>query len=434
MENMRQTIRILDAKHHVGQEVTLEGWLFNIRSSGKIFFLQVRDGSGIMQAVAAKGQIPDEDFSRCEQLTQESSIRVQGTIREEPRSPGGFELQVTRTELLHQSAEYPIAKKEHGIEFLLDQRHLWIRTPRQVAILRIRDQIIWSMRSFFREQGFILTDTPILTPTACEGTTTLFETDYFDEKAYLSQSGQLYLEALAAALGQVYDFGPTFRAEKSKTRRHLIEFWMLDAEAAFMVQEESIKLQEELVIRIIKDVLASCSDQLAVIERNLEPLKRITGSFPRMTYDDAISWLQKKGSDIQSGDDLGADDETLLSNAHEKPVFITHYPTAIRAFYMKPDPQRADRVLCADLLAPEGYGEMIGGSQRIDDLQLLEKRFAEHKLPQKDFEWYLDLRRYGSFPHSGFGIGLERTVAWICGLEHVREAIPFPRLLNRLRP
>lgn len=427
-------IRIADAKEHVGKEVTIEGWILNLRSSGKIFFLQVRDGSGVLQAVAAKGELSDEDFARCETLTQESAVRVTGGIHPEPRSPGGFEMKITGITPYSVADEYPIAKKEHGVEFLLDHRHLWIRSPRQVAILRIRDHIIWSLRSFFREEGYVLTDTPILTPTACEGTTTLFETEYFDEKAYLSQSGQLYLEALAAAVGRVYDFGPTFRAEKSKTRRHLMEFWMLDAEAAFMDHEQSMALQERMVTRVVQDVLNQCRGELATLGRDTTGLAKIVPPFPRLTYDEAIAWLGAHGSDITLGDDLGADDETLLSNAHDKPVFITHYPTSIKAFYMKPLPDRPDRVLCADLLATEGYGEMIGGSQRIDDLQLLEQRFDEHKLPKKDFSWYLDLRRYGSFPHSGFGIGLERTVAWICGLDHVREAIPFPRTLNRLRP
>lgn len=431
---MDMSIRIADAKEHVGKEITIDGWILNLRSSGKIFFLQVRDGSGVLQAVAAKGELPDEDFARCETLTQESAVRVTGGIHSEPRSPGGFEMKITGIAPYSVADEYPIAKKEHGVEFLLDHRHLWIRSPRQVAILRIRDHIIWSLRSFFREEGYVLTDTPILTPTACEGTTTLFETEYFDEKAYLSQSGQLYLEALAAAVGRVYDFGPTFRAEKSKTRRHLMEFWMLDAEAAFMDHEQSMAVQERMVTRVVQDVLSQCAGELATLGRDTTALAKIAPPFPRLTYDDAIAWLSKHGSDIALGDDLGADDETLLSNAHEKPVFITHYPTTIKAFYMKPLPDRPDRVLCADLLATEGYGEMIGGSQRIDDLQLLEQRFDEHKLPKKDFSWYLDLRRYGSFPHSGFGIGLERTVAWICGLDHVREAIPFPRTLNRLRP
>lgn len=419
---------------YLNTEVCLRGWVYNWRSSGQIFFLQLRDGTGTVQAVANKAEMTEGGFERCSKITLESSVLLTGTVVAEKRSPSGFELHLKDVTVIQRAEEYPIAKKEHGIEFLLDHRHLWIRSSKQVAILKIRDQIIWSLRSFFRENGYVMTDTPILTPTSCEGTTTLFETDYFGEKAYLAQSGQLYLEALAAALGRVYDFGPTFRAEKSKTRRHLMEFWMLDAEAAFMDHEQNLEVQERLVVRVVRDVLAACAQELKTLERDTEPLKKISAPFPRMTYDEAISFLHAHGSDIRLGDDLGADDETHISKAHDRPVFITEYPTAIKAFYMKPTPKNPDRVLCADLIAPEGYGEMIGGSQRIDDLQLLEQRFAEHKLPRKPFEWYLDLRRYGSFPHSGFGIGLERTVAWICGLDHVREAIPFPRVLNRLRP
>ncbi len=419
---------------HLNKEVCLKGWVYNLRSSGQIFFLQLRDGTGTIQAVANKAEMAEGGFERCSKVTQESSVKLTGKVVSEKRSPSGFELHVNDITIIHRAEEYPIAKKEHGIEFLLDNRHLWIRSSKQAAILIIRDQVIWSMRSFFREKGFILTDTPILTPTSCEGTTTLFSTDYFGQTAYLAQSGQLYLEALAASLGKVYDFGPTFRAEKSKTRRHLMEFWMLDAEAAFMEHEESLKLQEELICRIAGDVVRNCEKELTILGRPLEPLKNITAPFPRLTYDEAVEWLMKNGSDIKSGDDLGADDETLLSNHHKKPVFITNFPTAIKAFYMKPLPDNPERVLCADLLAPEGYGEIIGGSQRIDDLALLKKRFVEQKLPVEPFEWYLDLRRYGSFPHSGFGVGLERVVTWMCKLDHVREAIPFPRLLNRLKP
>ncbi|MFH1236387.1 MAG: asparagine--tRNA ligase [Parcubacteria group bacterium] len=429
-----QCIDIRKVDEFVGTTVCLQGWVYNFRSSGKIFFLQLRDGSGTIQAVVSKGDVSDEAFTRCETVTLESSVRVTGTVKKEPRSPSGFELTVSDISIVHRAEEYPIAKKEHGTEFLFDHRHLWIRSSRQAAVLRIRDQAIWSLRSFLRERGFTLTDTPILTPTSCEGTTTLFETDYFGEKAYLAQSGQLYLEALAASLGKVYDFGPTFRAEKSKTRRHLMEFWMLDAEAAFMHHNESLELQEALIERVVQDALTQSAKELALLERDVAHLKNVHVPFHRITYDEAVSLLKKKGSDITPGKDLGADDETMLSEEFDRPVFVTHYPSAIKAFYMKPDPMNPTRALCADLIATEGYGEVIGGSERIDDLALLERRFKEHKLPRKPFEWYFDLRRYGSFPHSGFGIGLERVVTWIAGLPHVREAIPFPRLLNRLQP
>ncbi|MFC1687586.1 asparagine--tRNA ligase [Patescibacteria group bacterium] len=427
-------IEIRQVGKYVGKEVCIRGWIYNIRSSGKIFFLQLRDGSDTIQAVAHKASVSEEVFSRCETLTQESSVSIVGEVNEEKRSPSGYELSLKNIEIIHLSDDFPISKKAHGVDFLLDQRHLWLRSSRQVAILKIRDQIIWSMRSYFKEKGFILTDTPILTPTSCEGTTTLFETDYFGEKAYLAQSGQLYLEALAASLGKVYDFGPTFRAEKSKTRRHLMEFWMLDAEAAFTHHEGNLETQESLIEYVVKEVLKNCNKELEVLERDTAHLKKVIKPFHRITYDEAVALLKKKGSSIASGKDLGAEDETKISEEFDRPVFITHYPTKIKAFYMKPDPDNPERVLCNDLIAPEGYGEIIGGSERIDDLELLEKRFKEHKLPREPFEWYLDLRRYGSFPHSGFGVGLERIVTWICGLDHVRESIPFPRMLNRLAP
>ena len=343
-------------------------------------------------------------------------------------------MQVSDLRIIQRSEEYPIGKKEHGVDFLLDHRHLWLRAERQTAIIKIRDEIIWLMRSFFRNKGFILTDTPILTSTSSEGTTTLFSTDYFDETAYLSQSGQLYLEALAMSLGRVYDFGPTFRAEKSKTRRHMMEFWMLDAEAAFMQHEQNIELQEELIVYVVSGILKNKLTELDILQRDVAGLKKVKAPFTRLKYEEAVKQLKKLGSDIKMGNDLGADDETILMKEYDQPLFITHYPAAIKAFYMQPDPDNPDVVLCNDLLAPEGYGEIIGGSERIWDLKLLQKKFKEHKLPTKEFEWYFDLRRYGSVPHSGFGIGLERTVAWLCGLDHVRETIPFPRLLNRLRP
>jgi asparaginyl-tRNA synthetase len=427
-------LRITEIPELLGQEVSIQAWVFNFRSSGKIYFLQLRDGSGRIQAIVDRGAVSTQAWQTCEQITIESSIMIVGKAQEDKRSPFGFELQVTDIKLIQRAEEYPIAKKDHGVDFLMDHRHLWIRSERQAAILRIRDEIIWLLRDFFRQHGFILTDTPILTPTSCEGTTTLFSTNYFDEKAYLAQSGQLYLESLAMALGRVYDFGPTFRAEKSKTRRHLMEFWMLDAEAAFMGHQENVKLQEELIYHVIFNVLKSKEKELALLGRDVSHLKKIKLPFPVIKYTEAIKRLKKLGSDIQTGDDLGADDETLLMKEFEQPLFVTHYPVKTKAFYMQPDPEDPSYALCDDLLAPEGYGEIIGGSERIWDAALLERRLKEYKLPKKDFEWYLDLRRYGSVPHAGFGIGLERTVAWICGLDHVRETIPFPRLLNRLRP
>ncbi len=429
-----KNITIAESAQNTEEEVTIKAWVFNFRSSGKIYFLQLRDGSGRLQAVVSKDEVSAQTWKACETLSIESSVVVTGVIRREPRSPYGYEMQLKTLNMLQKAEEYPIAKKEHGVDFLLDNRHLWIRSPRQAAILKIRDELIWLMRQFFREHKFVLTDTPILTPTACEGTTTLFSTQYFDEKAYLSQSGQLYLEALALALGRVYDFGPTFRAEKSKTRRHMMEFWMLDAEAAFMQHKENMELQEALIGYLVTNIVDSCSDQLEILKRDVAALQKIKAPFPRLRYEEAVAKLQKLGSSIKSGQDLGADDETILMKEYEQPVFITHYPASIKAFYMQPDPDDAHYVLCDDLLAPEGYGEIIGGSERIWDFELLKKRISEHELPQKDFEWYLDLRRYGSVPHAGFGIGLERTITWICGLHHLRETIPFPRLLNRLRP
>ncbi|MFA5051607.1 MAG: asparagine--tRNA ligase [Patescibacteria group bacterium] len=428
-------IRIAEAGKNVGQTVTIQGWVANLRSSGKIVFWQLRDGSaGLLQCVITPQGVPESDFSLAKTASIESSVTVTGTVKAEPRSPGGFELAASGLTVVQKSEDYPIGKKEHGPDFLLDNRHLWVRSPRQAAILRIRDTVIWSLREFFRNEGFVMTDTPILTPTSCEGTTTLFKTDYFGEPAYLSQSGQLYLEALCMSLGKVYDFGPTFRAEKSKTRRHLTEFWMLDAEMAFMGLDESMAIQEKMIMYVVQKVLAERQTELGLLNRDLAPLKKVQAPFIRMTYDEALVKLKELGSDITWGTDLGNDDETILTKAFDRPIFITRYPVDIKAFYMKPDPENPKVALCADLLAPEGYGEVIGGSQRIDDLELLEQRIKEHKLKRADFEWYLDLRRYGSVPHAGFGIGLERTVTWMCGLDHVRETIPFPRLINRLRP
>ncbi|SES82127.1 asparagine--tRNA ligase [Anaerobranca gottschalkii] len=426
--------RIADIAKFEGQEVIIKGWLYNKRSSGKILFLQIRDGSGFIQGVMVKNEVGEEIFEKAKEITQESSIIVYGTVKREERAPSGFELILKDVELVHLAPTYPIAKKEHGVDFLMDHRHLWLRSPRQVAIMRVRNTIVNATREFFDKNGFTLIDAPILTPSACEGTTNLFETEYFDTKAYLSQSGQLYMEAAAMALGKVYCFGPTFRAEKSKTRRHLIEFWMIEPEMAYVEFEENLQIQEQFVSYIVEKVLEKNLADLKVLDRDISKLENIKAPFPRITYDDAIKLLQEKGEDIKWGDDFGAPHETIIAESFDKPVFVTHYPTEIKAFYMKPHPQRPEVVLAADLIAPEGYGEIIGGSERIADLDLLLKRIEEHNLPKEAYQWYIDLRTYGSVPHSGFGLGLERTVAWICGLDHVRETIPFPRLLNRLYP
>lgn len=417
------------------KKVTLKGWLYNKRSSGKIMFLIVRDGTGLIQCVVSKGDVGDELFSRLDKLNQESSLIVHGTVRKDSRAPGGYEISVTGCEIVSEAFDdYPITLKEHGIEFLLDHRHLWIRTPRQRNILVIRSEIIKACRDFLHSEGFVNVDTPILTPSACEGTTTLFPVEYFGEQAYLSQSGQLYNEAAIMALGKVYCFGPAFRAEKSKTRRHLTEFWMVEPEAAFMGFEELLELEERMICYIVQHVLTNCRRLLEEIGRDIGKLERIIPPFPRLTYTEAVDLLKRKGLEITWGDDFGAPHETTISLEYDKPVFVTHFPAKIKAFYMQPDPENPDTVLGADLLAPEGYGEIIGGGERIHDYNLLLERIKEHNLPQADYEWYLDLRRYGSVPHSGFGMGIERVMAWICGLEHVREAIPFPRMINRLRP
>lgn len=427
-------IHLSEIKKHLNQEVVIKGWVFNFRSSGSIYFLQFRDGTGQIQVIVSKKEVSGEAWQNCQKLTMESSLEISGKVYAEKRSPYDYEMQAKDLKIIHLAEEYPIAKKEHGIDFLMDNRHLWIRSPRQAAILKIRDEIIWAIRSFFRQEGFILTDSPILTPTSCEGTTTLFETEYFDKKAYLSQSGQLYIEALIYSLGRVYDFGPTFRAEKSKTRRHLIEFWMMDAEAAFVEHEENMAIQEKLISYIVNQIIRNKKKELEFLGRDIKSLEKIKPPFYKMTYDEIIKLLQKKGVKIKWGDDFGGDEETIISKSFDKPVFIEKYPARIKAFYMKPDPVNPKLVLNNDLIAPEGYGEIIGGSQRVDDLKTLEQKLKEFKLPRQPLEWYLDLRRYGSVPHSGFGLGVERTVAWLCGLDHVREAIPFPRMLNRLKP
>mgnify|MGYP001165752025 FL=1 len=416
-------------------QVRLKGWLYNKRSSGKIIFLILRDGTGLIQCVASVNDIGQEAFDKLDRLNQESSLIVEGLAKKDCRAPGGYELGMTHYEIVSEAFDdYPITLKEHGVEFLLDNRHLWIRTPRQRAILAIRAQIIKACREFLDNEGFVNVDAPILTPSACEGTTTLFSTDYFGEKAYLSQSGQLYNEAAIGAFGKVYCFGPAFRAEKSKTRRHLIEFWMVEPEAAFMTFGEMLLLEEQMVTYVVKQVLENCESELAEIGRDPEMIAVVEPPFPRLTYTDAVDLLTNKGMEFCWGDDFGAADETTIANEFAKPVFVTHYPTKIKAFYMQPSPDNPETVLGADLLAPEGYGEIIGGGERIHDYNLLLQRIHEHGLPVEDYEWYLDLRKYGSTPHSGFGMGIERVVAWICGLPHVRETIPFPRMLTRLKP
>ncbi|MFW6159681.1 MAG: asparagine--tRNA ligase [Acidobacteriota bacterium] len=425
---------IEDIAGHKNQDVEIRGWVYNKRSSGKIRFLLIRDGTGLIQATIFSQEKEHPLFEKFDSLTLESSVIIWGKVREDQRAPGGFELTVRDIEIIQIAREYPIAPKEHSIPFLMEHRHLWLRSRKQHAVLQIRAEIIRAIRNFFDNRGFRLMDTPILTPSACEGTTTLFETQYFDQKAYLSQSGQLYNEATAMAFGKVYCFGPTFRAEKSKTRRHLIEFWMVEPEVAFAVLEDVIKLGEELILFIIEKVLNHRKPELEILERKIEPLEKIARPFPRIKYDLAVKQLNEKGSKIKWGDDFGAPEETLLSKIYDSPLCITHFPAEIKAFYMQPDKEKPETVLGVDILASEGYGEIIGGGQRIHDLTLLEQRIKEHNLPREAYEWYLDLRKYGSVPHSGFGLGVERTVAWICKLPHIRQSIPFPRLLYRIYP
>jgi asparaginyl-tRNA synthetase len=430
-------ITIEDAGKYDGQEVTIRGWLYNLRESGKLLFPIFRDGTGIIQGVVALKENPGA-FAALKGLTQESSVIVTGKIRAEQRAPGGYEMGVTQIQVVQRVSEsrpYPIQLKEHGVDFLLDHRHLWMRTPRQAAILRIRAEAERAARNYMDSQGYTLTDAPMFTPAACEGTSTLFEVNYIDDqKAYLTQSGQLYIEATAMALGKVYTFGPTFRAEKSKTRRHLTEFWMLEPEAAYADLADMMALGEGLVSAIVQSVLKNKSRELETLKRDTKNLENVKAPFPRISYEDAIKVLQKHGNASKFGDDIGGDEETIVSNEFDRPVMVHRYPAAIKAFYMQPDAERPDLALAFDMLAPEGYGEIIGGSQRIHDYDLLVTRLREHNLPEESFQWYLDLRRYGSVPHSGFGMGLERTVAWICGAEHIREVIPFPRMLYRVYP
>jgi asparaginyl-tRNA synthetase len=420
---------------HVGESVTIKGWLHNRRSSGKIHFLVVRDGSGFLQVVMGKKDVDEATFLTADHLSQESAIIVTGTVRADERAAGGYELIASGLEVVNEAHDYPITPKEHGVDYLMDRRHLWIRAERQTAILRVRHEIINAVRDYFNDQGFILADTPIFTPAACEGTTTLFPVQYFEnETAYLTQSGQLYNEANAMALGKVYAFGPTFRAEKSKTRRHLTEFWMVEPEMAYADLNDVIALAEGLITSVVARVLDRRAKELKTLERNTSKLEAVKAPFPRLHYDEAAKILLDKGLPFVTGGDFGGTDETVLSEQFDRPVCVTHYPAAIKAFYMKPDPNEPDKALCVDVLAPEGYGEIVGGGQRLDDLDLLLQRIKEHELPQEAFEWYLDLRRYGSVPHGGFGMGIERCVSWICGLEHVRETIPYPRMLYRIYP
>jgi len=431
-------VRIEDIGRHAGETVEIAGWLYNLRKSGRIAFPQVRDGSGMIQCVAVKAQLPEEKFEAIKHLTQESSLIVRGKVRAEERAHGGFELDVEDFEIVQRVSEehpYPITPKDHGVDFLMDNRHLWIRSRRQHAVLRIRAEVIKAVRDYFDSNGFLLVDCPIFTPAACEGTTTLFEVNYFDdEKVYLTQSGQLYNEANAMAFGKVYCFGPTFRAEKSKTRRHLTEFWMVEPEMAYATLEDVKRVAEELICFVVDRVLANKRTELGVLERDVAKLEAIKAPFPRITYDAAVELLKKKGSEIEWGGDFGGTDETLISEEYDRPVIVEKFPQQIKAFYFESDPERPELALGVDFLAPEGYGEIVGGGQRVHSLELLEKRIAEHGLPRESFEWYLDLRRFGAVPHAGFGMGIERVVTWLCGIDHLRETIAFPRMLYRTKP
>lgn len=419
---------------HEGAEVKIRGWIYNKRSSGKLQFILLRDGTGIIQCVAFKGNFTPEQFDALDKATQESSIEMTGKVRKDARAPGGYELDATGFKIYQVSENYPITPKEHGTAFLMENRHLWLRSSRQHAIIKIRHEVIKACRDYLDDLGFTLVDTPIFTPNACEGTTTLFETQYFDQTAYLTQSGQLYNEATAAAFGKVYCFGPTFRAEKSKTRRHLMEFWMLEPEVSYATLEDIMQLAEGLICFMVERVLARRRSQLEALERNVSALEKISRPFPRLSYDEAVKILQSAGSEIQWGGDLGGTDETILSEKYSSPVMVHRYPSEVKAFYMQPDPERPEVAMCVDVLAPEGYGEIIGGGQRIHDHDLLMRRLMENNLPAEPFQWYLDLRKYGTFPHAGFGMGIERVVAWICSLSHLREAIAFPRTLYRIYP
>ncbi|MBN2423628.1 MAG: asparagine--tRNA ligase [Calditrichaceae bacterium] len=431
---MAQTVTISEISKYNGQEVTIQGWLYNMRSSGKLRFLLVRDGSATIQCVVFKNDVSEEIFTNVDKLTQESSLRVTGKVAEDKRSPLGYELQVRDVDIVQIAEEYPISLKEHGVDFLMDHRHLWLRSRLQHAVMLVRHEVIRAAREFFDNRGFVLVDSPIFTPNAAEGTTTLFGTDYFGSKAYLTQSGQLYAEASAMAFGKVYCFGPTFRAEKSKTRRHLTEFWMIEPEAAYYDLNDDMKLAEDFVSHLVQSVVKNRRRELETLERDISKLEHIKPPFPRIHYNEAAEMVKKENPEFKVGDDFGGADETIVSEKFDKPVIIHHYPAAIKAFYMKRDPQEPQSALAMDIIAPEGYGEIIGGSQREDDYDTLLQRIKEHNLPEADFKWYLDLRKYGSVPHSGFGLGIERTVGWICGTKHVRETIPYPRLMQRIYP
>ena len=433
-------VYLTEISHHLGKEVTIKGWLYNKRSSGKLAFLEVRDGSGLIQAIVSRKDVSELVWSDCERVTQESAIIVRGVPREHPKRPGVYELDVSELEIVQLAHEYPITPKEHGVEFLMDHRHLWLRSRRQHSILRVRHEVIRAVRDYFDSNGFILCDTPVFTPAACEGTTTLFEVDYFDEHAYLTQSGQLYNEATAAAFGKVYCFGPTFRAEKSKTRRHLTEFWMVEPEVAYATLDDIMVLAEKFLSYVVGRVLETRREELKQLERDTSVLEKVIPPFKRLGYDEAVRLLQQGHAEgklehsFEWGGDFGSPDETYLSSLFDGPTMVHRYPAAVKAFYMEPDPERRELALCVDVLAPEGYGEIIGGGERASSLDLLLERIREHNLPEEAFNWYLDLRKYGSVPHAGFGMGIERAVGWICGLEHVRETIPFPRMMYRLRP
>ena len=431
---MPESIYIVDLGAHEGETVTVRGWLYNKRSSGKIAFMQLRDGTGMVQAVATPQDVDETSWNLIGEVTQESSIIVTGSVRADARSPTGFELGVELVEIVQMAPEYPISPKEHGTEFLMDHRHLWLRSSSQVAALRVRSKVIHICRSYYHDRGFVLIDSPILTPISVEGTTTLFSTDYFGENAYLTQSGQLYLEPACMAHGRVYCFGPTFRAEKSKTRRHLIEFWMLEPEVAYATLDDAMELAEDFISHVVQTALVECKYELEVLNRDTTTLERVVKPFPRILYDEAVEILREAGQDFEWGGDFGGGHETIISEAFDRPVLVHRFPTAIKAFYMEPDPERQELALAMDMIAPEGYGEIIGGSQRIHDHDLLLSRIRENGLNEKHYQWYLDVRRYGSVPHSGFGMGLERVVAWITGVPHLRETIPYPRLLGRLTP
>ena len=435
-QNAPSTVSIADIANYENQEIQITGWMYNLRSKGKIHFLQLRDGTGRIQGVAVQGACDPETFETIGNLKMEASVLVSGQVRKDVRAPSGFELTVSRLTVVQNPEEdFPIAKKEHGIDFLLENRHLWLRSSLPGALLRVRHEAIASLRNFYYNRGFVLIDTPILTGSIGESAGTLFEVPYFDMgNAYLAQTGQLYLEAACMAFGKVFNFGPTFRAEKSKTRRHLTEFWMLEAEVAYLDNEGNLQLQEDMICALVEDILSRCQEELKTLGRDVDKLKKITPPFPRLDYGDAVRWLQAQGHGIEWGSDLGAEEETVLADRYDKPVFVVNYPKKAKAFYMKENPDNPQTVLCADLLAPEGYGEIIGGSQREDDHDKLLSRIREEKLPEETYTWYLDLRRFGSVPHSGFGIGLERTVTWLCGIHHIREAIPFPRTITRLYP